>query len=164
MSTAQLCFNKRIPHLCTLEVGQRMYQSRFKVMSRSNRSSLQSTIHTLCIRILGTNSIKLETKTEEIGYAIFTVQVYGKLIELFRFNGTFFHDVTQTQIKLTLIRCTRNAHIVIGQKTCLEYLILPISINSPLSIIIRVASLRYQLLVVQPLHRTHGLSGGQPGI
>ena len=103
--------DKRIPHLCTLEVGQRMYQSRFKVMSRSNRSSLQSTIHTLCIRILGTNSIKLETKTQEIGYAIFTVQVYGKLIELFRFNGTFFHDVTQTQIKLTLIETElRGAH------------------------------------------------------
>ena len=76
VSTAQLCFNKRIPHLCTLEVGQRMYQSRFKVMSRSNRSSLQSTIHTLCIRILGTNSIKLETKTQEIGYAIFTCLLY----------------------------------------------------------------------------------------
>ena len=80
---------------------------------------------------------------------MFTMQIHSKLIQLFTLDGTFFHYISQAQIKLTSISRGCNANRIVSKETCLEHLILPVSICIPYSIIVRIATLIHALFIIK---------------
>ena len=80
---------------------------------------------------------------------MFTMQIHSKLIQLFTLDGTFFHYISQAQIKLTSISRSCNANRIVSKETCLEHLILPVSICIPYGIIVRIATLIHALFIIK---------------
>ena len=101
----------------------------------------------------------METYFEVVRHFVFIARIDRHFAELLMLDVALLVRISYTQIETVFLRGTCDADIIVGNKSCLEYFILPVCIGIPVAEIEKWVLFVGKLLGVQ-LFKLFGIGHG----